>query len=131
MDQPQLYHTSLPQLYIGMYRPFGQHPTNRTLELEPRIAVHHGIWRELLRNSIETHDDGKGVLFLPLPRKARGSPKWRPPGFGVSWIKTIGWLFDPLSVTIQPVPKKMRLQMFVEQIEILDDASYSKKFVAN
>jgi len=31
MGQPQPYHTSLPQLYIGMQRPFGHRPTNLTL----------------------------------------------------------------------------------------------------
>jgi len=35
---------------------------------KPRIAVHHGIWRELLaaisRNSVESHDDGKRELFF-------------------------------------------------------------------
>jgi len=36
---------------------------------KPRIAVHHGIWRELLtatsRNSVESHDDGKRKWFFP------------------------------------------------------------------
>jgi len=36
---------------------------------KPRIAVHHGIWRELLtaisRNSVESHDDGKKKLYFP------------------------------------------------------------------
>jgi hypothetical protein len=35
----------------------------------PRIAVHHGIWRELLtaisRNSTETNDDGGEKWFFP------------------------------------------------------------------
>ena len=34
-----------------------------------KIAVHHGIWRELptanRRNSVESHDDGKRKLFFP------------------------------------------------------------------
>jgi len=36
---------------------------------KPRIAVHHGIWRELLtamsRNSLETHDDGERKWYFP------------------------------------------------------------------
>jgi len=36
---------------------------------KPRIAVHHGIWRELLtaisRNSVESHDDGSRKWYLP------------------------------------------------------------------
>jgi len=36
---------------------------------KPRIAVHHGIWRELLtaisRNSVESHDDGKRKWYFP------------------------------------------------------------------
>jgi len=36
---------------------------------KPRIAVHHGIWRELLtaisRNSVETHDGGERKWYFP------------------------------------------------------------------
>ena len=37
---------------------------------KPRIAVHHGIWRELLtaisRNSLKEQDDGEKKWFFPL-----------------------------------------------------------------
>jgi len=47
---------------------------------KPRIAVHHGIWRELLtsisRNSVESHDDGKRKRFFPSAVSEATHDEW-------------------------------------------------------
>ena len=47
---------------------------------KPRIAVHHGIWHELLtairRNSLETHDDGKRQWHFPSAVSMATHDEW-------------------------------------------------------
>jgi len=47
---------------------------------KPRIAVHHGIWRELLtaisRNSLESHDDGERKLYFPSAVSEATHDEW-------------------------------------------------------
>jgi len=47
---------------------------------KPRIAVHHGIWRELLtaisRNSTETHDEGGKKWFFPSAVSKASHTEW-------------------------------------------------------
>jgi len=47
---------------------------------KPRIAVHHGIWRELLtaisRNSVETHDDGERKWYFPSAVSEATHDEW-------------------------------------------------------
>jgi hypothetical protein len=48
--------------------------------VKPRIAVHLGIWRELLtaihHNSGETHDDGSEKWFFPLAVSEAAHTEW-------------------------------------------------------
>jgi len=53
----------------------------RAVLTKPRIAVHHGIWRELLtatfsRNSTETHDEGGEKWFFPSAVSEASHIKW-------------------------------------------------------
>ena len=44
---------------------------------KPKIAVHHGIWREqLTRNSLETHDDSERKWYFPSAVSKATHDEW-------------------------------------------------------
>ena len=84
---------------------------------KPRIAVHHGIWHELLtaisRNSVDSHDDGTRKWYFPSAVSEATHDEWT-----VRQILHLGLFFDIGSLRADVTDFHARQGIVLTDVEI-------------